>query len=1138
MATQRLGTLLSRIRTLAGRSGLDEPADEELLRRFLDARDEAAFVALLRRHGPMVRDVCQRLCQEADADDAFQATFLLLWRRAASIRRRQAIASWLHGVARRIALHARQVAHEPARLDDRIDPSAHDPARLAAWREVCAILDAEVQALSDKYRAPLILCYFEGRTRDQAARQLGWSVRTLHRRLERGRQLLRARLSARGVALPAALVAAGLCPRTAGALAPSLLVSTLSVVRGRAAGTGVARTGTAARVARLVQGTATTASVAPCKVAAAVLVLTVGVLAAGWAGWTATPPAPHSATAQGTPPPAPAVEQIAAADGASMHERTDRYGDPLPAGALVRLGTVRFRNSSPPALLAFRPGKPQLLSVSGGDEGVCVRLWDARSGRILRQTRTPLPAGVSDAALSSDGKYLAVAWYDRYSDKPLPLVAGGVALWDVRTGKELGSPPGLDKPITCLAVAAGGTLLATGDLGGFIHLWDMPSGREVRRGEGRRGTWGRLAFAPDGKSLATVDFTKAVLSFWDVAAGTERRTLTLSKGALAAAAFSPDWRRLATAGGRGQKVIRLWDLAGGKELRRIDVPSETFGVAFSPDGKLLASGDIRTDAGEAEVNVRLWNVATGKELRRFPMDVFAVDQLAFTSDGKQLAAGGRGLSPVARVWDVGSGKPVVDFPERDVMVGSTAYSPDGRMLVTGDDVLDLWDPTTGRRIRRIGSAAQPLYHPTFSPDGRYLAAEGEDGILRLWEPATGKVVRHWRVHEKFSWLGFGLSPDGRALATGGNDRSIRFWELATGREVRRIAVPDRPANIQFSPDGHFLAWLSLGVEKLRWQLHLWDVAAGNEIRRWSSARGYTFRFSPDGKLLAGVELSKGARLVSCHLWDVHTGQDHPITLPLPRPASAGRIAFSPGGRTLALGDSTGVIYLWELAAGKVRCRLEAPGGAVSSLAFAPDGKTLVSGLYDTTALIWDVFGPTPEGQGRRPPEASDLPGLWADLADRDAVKAYRAVGRLVAAPALSVPFLGRQLKPAAPVSGEHVRQLTADLASRDFKIRQKAARELERLGEQAEPVLRKVLAGRPEPEVSRRLKALLEKATGPVTEPELLRSLRAVEVLEHIATPDAVQVVRGMVRGAPGARLTREARGAMERVAKRVPARR
>jgi WD40 repeat protein len=516
------------------------------------------------------------------------------------------------------------------------------------------------------------------------------------------------------------------------------------------------------------------------------------------------------------------------------------------------------------------------------------------------------------------------------------------------------------------------------------------------------------------------------------------------------------------------------------------------------------------------------------------MKVYAVTQLAFSSDGTRLATGGQGESPVSRVWDVATGKLAVDFPERDSSVGSAAYSQDGRMLVTGDGVVDLWDPTTGRRIRQIGAVAGSLYDPTFSPDGRYLACEDEDGILRLWAPATGKEIRHWRVHEKFSWLGFDFSPDGRALVTSGNDRSIRFWEAATGKELRRIAVPDRAAQIRLSPDGRFLAWLSLGVDKLRWQLHLWDVAAGKEVGRWLAAHGYVFRFSPDGSLLAGVELTKGTRLVTCHLWDVPTGRDHPITLPLPRPAYAAVIAFSPDGRTLALGDSAGGIYLWELAAGKVRCRLQAPGGAVMSLSFAPDGKTLVSGLYDTTALIWDVFGPAAEGQQGRAPGAADLPALWADLADRDAVKAYQAIGRFVAAPELAVPFLGRHLKPAAPVSGELVGRLIADLASRDFKVRQKAARELERLGEQAEPTVRKAWADRPEPEVRRRLEALLAKAT----DPELLRSLRAVEALEHIATPNAVKVTRGLARGAPAARLTREARAAVERLAKRAPPRR
>ena len=200
--------------------------DRELLRLFLAERDAEAFRALVRRHGPMVSGVCRALLRnEADADDAFQATFLVLARRAASIRKNAALASWLHGVAYRTARKAqaefaRRRKHEPRAAK----PEAISPDDLT-WREVQNVLHEELNSLSERHRAPLALCYLQGKTIDEAAAQLGFSKGTLKTRLERARAVLRARLVRRGLG-PAAVVLASAWPGAATALPTSLLEST------------------------------------------------------------------------------------------------------------------------------------------------------------------------------------------------------------------------------------------------------------------------------------------------------------------------------------------------------------------------------------------------------------------------------------------------------------------------------------------------------------------------------------------------------------------------------------------------------------------------------------------------------------------------------------------------------------------------------------------------------------------------------------------------------------------------------------------------------------------------------------------------------------------------------------------------
>jgi RNA polymerase sigma factor (sigma-70 family) len=285
MANADLDSVLRHIRGLVAAEDLGALPDRELLDRFVRRRDEAAFAALVRRHGALVLGICRRLLRDAhDAEDACQAVFLVLARKAASIRPHASLASWLHGVAYRVSANLkRQVARRRALEEPVGDVPDAGPAE-PSWREVRAVLDEELNRLPERIRAPLVLCYLEGKTRDEAARELGWGLGTLRGRLERGRKLLRARLTRRGLALSCALLA-GLLSAKAAALPPTLAVAIVHSAGPVAAGEAPAGV-VSERVAALLEGVLRAMLLTRRKIVTAVLfTLTLAGLGAGLAAY-------------------------------------------------------------------------------------------------------------------------------------------------------------------------------------------------------------------------------------------------------------------------------------------------------------------------------------------------------------------------------------------------------------------------------------------------------------------------------------------------------------------------------------------------------------------------------------------------------------------------------------------------------------------------------------------------------------------------------------------------------------------------------------------------------------------------------------------------------------------------------------
>jgi RNA polymerase sigma factor (sigma-70 family) len=302
VADTRLTGLFRRLHSGLVGSTLGQ-ADREALAAFIIHKDESAFALLVQRHGPMVLRVCQRVLHHTqDAEDAFQATFLVLARKAGAIGKTEALASWLHGVAFRIALRARRDAgRRRARERQAAATAGADPAEALAWRDVQVLLNAEIGRLPEHYRSAFVLCYLEGRSRAEAAADLGVEENTLSSRLARARERLRWRLARRGVDLTAVLTAVALASEAAATALPTGLISNTT----RAALFYALRqpvTGISNSALQLTNGTIQTMAIIKIKWAVGVLAVG-GTLAVGtWGAGQGLGPKPGAAGPPGTEP--------------------------------------------------------------------------------------------------------------------------------------------------------------------------------------------------------------------------------------------------------------------------------------------------------------------------------------------------------------------------------------------------------------------------------------------------------------------------------------------------------------------------------------------------------------------------------------------------------------------------------------------------------------------------------------------------------------------------------------------------------------------------------------------------------------------------------------------------------------------
>jgi RNA polymerase sigma factor (sigma-70 family) len=1124
--------LLQHIHRLASRPEADTETDGELLARFVRHKDEGAFAALVSRHAPMVLGVCRRiLCDRHQAEDAAQAVFLILARKAAAVRPPDRLASWLYGVARQVAGNALRGKVRRQRREARAGqaerpPASRDPLDELTARELLAALEVEVQRLPVTFRLPVILCCLEGKSQEEAARQLGWTAGSVKGRLERGRTRLHARLVRRGLSLSAALAALEVArchvrAGTAAALAPMTVRAALFFQ-----GAGGVAGGIAPDVVALAEGVMKGTTVAKAKIGL-VLLLSAGVLAAGASLVAQRVLAAKQPEVSDPPGKGPEKKQE---EKAPQRRLTDRSGDPLPAGAVRRLGTTRLRHGWHTFSLAFSPdGK--VLASTGYGRGLC--LWDPETGREICHTAGPHGWKL---AISPEGRLLASTHEN-----------GKIHLWEPKSGRRLRELPCSDDAAHSLAFSPDGTLLAAGG-DKLIHLIEVSSGREVRTLRGHEWGVGVVAFAPDGKTLASGDFYnradgssgRITVRLWDLATGRQRARLTGHVQAVHDVAFFPDGKKMVSG---SSDAIRLWDVDRGAEARLLDAPDPSGALAISPDGRLLATGHRHRSEGL----IRLWDPATGRELRHWKAHFGTVERLAFTPDGKTLASCSTNGDGLLHLWDPATGQARLPFGGPQSFIAWLRFTADGKtvLLHSRDGTLRGWDWTADREQILATGEKLPFNTPLFSADGRVWADVVSESFDKNWitvwdDPrnAAGRVLS--KAH--FSWH-LALSPDGKLLAVAGPEREIHLWDVPAGKELRVIQADQEIGNLAFSSDGKTLAAethtpVGFGVGKTLENLtiRLWDVAGSKAVRAiphgGMSVRGLVF--SPDGNYLAGNEGVGSRAGPGPRLWDLARGEE------LARPAAkvkCSEYTFSPDSRLLAWGSKDpqvydGHIHVVEVASQQEVLTLPGHPGGTNRLAFAPDGRLLASTGGDTTVLIWDLTGRYRDCRFA-PVKASpaDLEKLWTALADADAARAFQARQTLALAPAGQVvPLLRERLRlPAA--DAKLIAARIEDLDSREFDVREKAVRELESLGAAAEPALRRALAANPGPEARRRIQAVLEELAPVAREP--LRKRRAVGVLEQLGTAPAREVLERLSQAVPTTFLNQEAKRALERLAER-----
>lgn len=616
-----------------------------------------------------------------------------------------------------------------------------------------------------------------------------------------------------------------------------------------------------------------------------------------------------------------------------------------------------------------------------------LQLWDATTGKN-KDTLIGHSYGVNSIAYSPDGKTIVTGGIDKT-----------VRLWDGATGKNLNTLTEHIGSVYSVKFSRDGKIIATGSEDNTLRLWNTHTGKLINTFDGYRRP---IVFSSDGKMFIGVNRSTSEVQIWHTTTGQpiktipkkntvypivyllENITFTLDdKGELilqnehteqplksfigdtemiVSIVYSPDGRTIATADLNG--TMQWWDTNTGKNIKTFTryIGSGHPSIQYSPNGNLIATGDA--------IMPDLWDANTGKFLRTI-YGHESYGTFTFSPDGDILATAS--TDSTARLWDVDTGENIKTLTGHNGRAYPLIYSPDGNTFVTHDDggALRIWNADTGNQLKTLGGDAYKFRWFLYSPDGKTLATHFNDTI-RLLNAYTGEtekvLIGHTgRVHAAV------YSPDGKTITTYSTDNTVRLWDTNTEKNISTLVISGKIMAVVYSPEGDPLA-----ITTHEETVSLWNVATEqllkkyegqengilgsltrskqkkNERTRWGPPNHiHNVKYSPNGKTLTTVS-NNG----TVQLWDVDKGKrigklikpfkDEPVNV---------WIEYSPDGRTLVtsqFGNMTGTPRLWNAATGKHLKTLKGNTNCGNSFGFSPDSKTIVTGHYDGTVLLWNI----------------------------------------------------------------------------------------------------------------------------------------------------------------------------------------
>ena len=613
----------------------------------------------------------------------------------------------------------------------------------------------------------------------------------------------------------------------------------------------------------------------------------------------------------------------------------------------------RPENSAPILAMACSPDGKK-LAVCGED--TTVRLLNAANGQILHVLKGHEDV-IGKMAFSPDGKMLATAGFDRV-----------IKLWDTASGKELATLTGHGNWVFCVAFSPDGKLLASGGYDKSVRLWDVAERKCIATLKGHRGSVRDLVFSRDGKTLASASSDRTV-KLWDVSDPAKmrepRQTFKGHEGGVRCVAIAPDGRTLASGG--EDNMVRVWEAATGKQIGQHQHNDLVLAVAFSPRGKMLASSS-------QDQTTRILDPSSGTQRALLRGHTDAVTSLAFAPDGRALYTGS--ADKTLKRWPASKPpiRPRVTLRDHGPQNWVALLTHDGKLLITAgsDGAVKVRPLNQARKEVSPQAPANQSSEITFTlkghkgtincaavaPGDKLLATGGTDKTIRLWDLITGQELAVLTGHEDVVRC-LAFSPDGKLLASASTDKTVRLWDVADRKEKAAIArFGVGAAGVAFSPDGKLLALCASDDSNANMPgggIKLWDVAANREREAFDGAKvsALGVAFSPDGRLLASCAPAGP----SVSIWDVASGKR--VTM-VRDSASVRHLAFSPDGKLLVTAHGggnrrgNGSVQLWDTKNWQEVAYGQAHRQLAVSVAFSPDGRTLISASMDGTAMLWDV----------------------------------------------------------------------------------------------------------------------------------------------------------------------------------------